>query len=60
MKRRYTIMKNNDMRIEDMRNWIVLIKSDLYCEEWDDIIEQKVDILDEIDDLLDSYQNIEM
>lgn len=53
-------MKNNDMRIEDMRNWIVLIKSDLYCEEWDDIIEQKVDILDEIDDLLDSYQNIEM
>ena len=51
-------MKDDIIRIEDMRNIIVLIKSDLYCEEWDDVIEQKIDLLDEVDDLLASYEKI--
>lgn len=51
--------KDSSMMIEDVRNMIVLIKSDLYCEEWSDIIEEKVDILNEIDDLLASYEDID-
>lgn len=50
--------KDDTIRVEDMRNLIVIIKSDLYCQDWDDI-EQKVDILDEVDDLLASYLDIE-
>lgn len=50
--------KDDTIRIEDMRNWIVLIKSDLYCEEWDDVIEQKIDLLNEVDDMLSSYLDI--
>lgn len=51
--------KDDTIRVEDMKNLIVLIKSDLYCQDWDDVIEQKVDILDEVDDLLASYLDIE-
>ena len=51
--------KDDTIRIEDMKNLIVLIKSDLYCQDWNDVIEQKVDILDEVDDLLASYLDIE-
>lgn len=51
--------KDDTIRVEDMRNLIVIIKSDLYCQDWDDVIEQKVDILDEVDDLLSFYLDIE-
>ena len=51
--------KDDTIRVEDMKNLIVFIKSDLYCQDWDDVIEQKIDILDEVDDLLASYLDIE-
>ena len=51
--------KDETIRVEDMKNLIMLIKSDLYCQDWNDIIEQKVDILNEVDDLLASYLDIE-
>lgn len=46
-------------KINDIYNLIVIIKSDLYCQDWDDVIEQKVDILDEVEDLLSSYLDVE-
>ena len=54
------MIKDEKMRIEEIRALIFLIKSDLYCEEWDDIIDEKTDILNDIDDLLIAYQDIEM
>lgn len=51
--------KDDTIRVEDMKNLIMLIKSDLYCQDWDDIIEQKIDTLDEVEDLLASYLDIE-
>ena len=51
--------KDDTIRVEDMKNLIMLIKSDLYCQDWNDVIEQKVDILNEVDDLLASYLDIE-
>ena len=51
--------KDDTIRVEDMKNLIMLIKSDLYCQDWNDIIEQKVDILNEVEDLLASYLDIE-
>lgn len=53
-------MKKDDViRIEDMKNLINIIKSDLYCQDWDDVVEEKIDILDEVDDLLSSYLDVE-
>lgn len=46
-------------KINDIYNLIVIIKSDLYCQDWDEVIEQKVDILDEVEDLLSSYLDVE-
>lgn len=51
--------KDDTIRVEDMKNLIMLIKSDLYCQDWNDVIEQKVDILNEVEDLLASYLDIE-
>lgn len=51
--------KDDTIRVEDMKNLIMLIKSDLYCQNWNDVIEQKVDILNEVEDLLASYLDIE-
>ena len=51
--------KDDTIRVEDMKNLIMLIKSDLYCQDWNDVIEQKVDILNEVEDLLASYLAIE-
>ena len=51
--------KDDTIIVEDMKNLIMLIKSDLYCQDWNDVIEQKVDILNEVDDLLASYLDIE-
>lgn len=50
---------NDKIKIKDIYNLIVVIKSDLYCQDWDDVIEQKIDTLDEVEDLLASYLDIE-
>jgi len=50
---------DDKIKVQDIYNMIVVIKSDLYCQDWDDIIEQKIDILDEVEDLLSSYLDIE-
>lgn len=50
---------DDKITVNDIRNIIVMIKSDLYCEEWNDTIEEKIDLLDEIDDLLCAYLDIE-
>lgn len=50
---------DDKIKIKDVYNRIVVIKSDLYCQDWDDVIEQKINILDEVDDLLASYLDIE-
>lgn len=52
-------METNEMnRIEQIKNLIVLIKSDLYSVDWNNIIEDKVNLLNDVYDMLTEYEKI--
>lgn len=49
---------DDKIKIKDIYRWVEILKDDLLCED-DEITEKKVDVLEEIMDLCDSYLDIE-
>lgn len=49
---------DDKIKIKDIYHWVEILKDDLLYED-DEITEKKVDVLEEIMDLCDSYLDIE-
>lgn len=61
-KQKKTKEKNkmdDKIKIKDIYRWVEILKDDLLYEDDDEITEKKVDVLEEIMDLCDSYLDIE-
>ena len=50
---------DDKIKIKDIYHWVEILKDDLLYEDDDEITEKKVDVLEEIMDLCDSYLDIE-
>ena len=50
---------DDKIKIKDIYRWVANLRIDILCEEDDEITEKKVDVLEEIMDLCDSYLDIE-